>query len=66
MSLQALEAEKTSRLEQIKKLIQEAMFRTIEISYAGRGREREREKPRVQSRVMRNFSIVFCRFQAPT
>ena len=47
MSLQALEAEKTSRLEQIKKLIQEAMFRTIEISYAGRGRERERERNHV-------------------
>ena len=43
MSLQALEAEQTSRLEQIEKLMREAMFRTIEISYAGRERERERE-----------------------
>ena len=41
MSLQALEAEQTSRLEQIEKLMREAMFRTIEISYAGRERERE-------------------------
>ena len=44
MSLQALEAEQTSRLEQIEKLMREAMFRTIEISYAGRERERERER----------------------
>ena len=47
MSLQALEAEQTSRLEQIEKLMREAMFRTIEISYAGRGRERERERNHV-------------------